>query len=214
MVRRFFVICSIFCSLYFLFIQCKKDPEIQLNTTSVDSLAFTQAEKNIIFGNGRDSLMYVMNYFIHADSIVLRTPSRNVNLNDTATLFYLIDRMLVTVKDPNHLGVGIAAPQVGICRKMIWVQRYGKGTFSSHPWEVYLNPRITRYSDTTQMMSDGCLSIPGVSANSRRAIWVEIEYDLPDGSHHAEHISQKYTAHIFQHEIDHLYGVLFIDKLF
>jgi peptide deformylase len=42
---------------------------------------------------------------------------------------------------------------------------------------------------------------------------VNVEYDLPDGSHVAEHISQEYTAHIFQHEIDHLNGIVFLDRL-
>jgi peptide deformylase len=192
---------------------CDKDPEIVYTGTPVDSLAFTDAEKALIFSGGTDSSMYVMNFFVYQDSLVLRSKSREVNLNDTATLFRLTRRLLTTVKDPANDGIGIAAPQVGILRKIIWVARYDKSE-SNPPFEVYLNPRITRYSDTSAYRTDGCLSIPGVSDNSKRAIWVNIEYDLPDGSHHTEHIIHRLTAHIFQHEIDHLSGILFIDRLY
>jgi peptide deformylase len=197
-----------------LFFHCKKENEISLIQTPVDSLAFSAAEKALINSGTGDSIMHLMNFFVYADSLVLRTRSKNVNLNDTTTLFHLIDRMFATVKDPANPGVGIAAPQVGICRNIIWVQRYDKGTITNHPWEIYLNPRIARYSDTTEFRADGCLSIPGVSKSSRRAIWVDVEYDLPNGAHFTEHISHKYTAHIFQHEIDHLLGIMFIDRLY
>lgn len=197
-----------------IFSSCDKEPTITYTgTPPADELAFTDAEKALIYSGGEDSSMLIMNFFLYADSLVLRTQSRDVNLNDTATLFRLIHRMYATVTDPAHEGVGIAAPQVGICRNIIWVARYDKNGLNP-PYEVYLNPRITAYSDTSLYRADGCLSIPGVSENSMRAIWVDIEYDLPDGSHHAERIDHRYTAHIFQHEIDHLNGILFIDRLY
>jgi peptide deformylase len=196
-------------ALFLAFISCDKDPEIIYTGTPKEE--FTDAEKALIYSGDADSIMYVMNYFVFADSLVLRTKSTNVDLTDTTTLFHLIDRMYATVNNPANLGVGIAAPQVGICRKIIWVQRYDK---VGHPFETYLNPVITRYSDTTKHRADGCLSIPGVSASSIRAIWVDVEYDLPNGNHFIERISHEYTAHIFQHEIDHLNGILFIDRLY
>ncbi len=202
-----------FYSLLFIsiltFSQCKK--EVIPPDPSVDELAFTDAEKTLVFNNSRDSALRVLNYFIYADSLILRKQSRNVNFNDTATLFYLTDRMFISVI--NEGGVGIAAPQVGINRNIVWVQRWDKGSLSSHPWELILNPVITRYSDTLKLRNDGCLSIPGMSGQSWRAIWVDVEYDLPDGTHKAEHISQAYTAHIFQHEIDHLKGTVWLDRV-
>ncbi len=212
MIRNILLVLAWTATLGF-FSSCEKDMEVIYTGTPVDELAFTDAEKALINSGPSDSTMYVMNFFVYADSLVLRTKSKNVNLNDTATLFRLIDRMYTTVKDPANDGIGIAAPQVGICRNIIWVARYDKNGINP-PYEVYLNPKITQYSDTSAYRSDGCLSIPGVSANSMRAIWVDIEYDLPDGTHHAEHITHRLTAHIFQHEIDHLNGVLFIDRLY
>ncbi len=197
---------------FFVFAQCKKQEEITNDShTIVQDLSFTDSEKAIIFNNSIDSAYRIMNYFVYADSIVLRKQSRNVDFSDTSTLFYLTDRLHVTVIKGG--GIGIAAPQVGINRNIIWVQRYDKGSIASHPWELYLNPVITKYSDTLKLRNDGCLSIPGVSGQSWRAIWVNVEYDLPNGTHKSEHISQEYTAHIFQHEIDHLNGILFIDRL-
>lgn len=193
---------------------CKKEDETTVPdpTPPVDTLAFTDTEKALINSGGADSTMYILNYFVYADSLILRKQSRDVNLNDTATLFRLIDRMYKTVTDPAHAGVGIAAPQVGISRNIIWVQRYDKGTITNRPWEVLLNPVITRYSDTTAVRSDGCLSLPGVSGSSVRAIWVDVAYDLPDGTHKTERITHQYTAHIFQHEIDHLNGIVYQDR--
>jgi peptide deformylase len=151
-----------------------------------------------------------LNYFVYADSLVLRKTSQNISFTDTATLFYLTHRMFLSVIQED--GVGIAAPQVGINRNIIWVQRYDKGSLTSHPWELLLNPVITRYSDTVKQRNDGCLSIPGVSGLSWRAIWVDVSYDLPDGTHKSERIADPYTAHIFQHEIDHLNGVVWLDR--
>lgn len=208
-IRSTLLLSLLLFSSIIVFTQCKKDdPDVVLT----DELAFTDAEKALIYSNNNDSIMRIMNYFLHEDSLVLRKQSINVNFNDTATLNHLIDRMNVTVRAAG--GIGIAAPQVGINRNIIWVQRLDKGTITNHPWEVYLNPIITRYSDTTKLRDDGCLSLPGIETEkSWRAIWINIEYDLPDGSHQSEHISHQYTAHIFQHEIDHLNGIVFIDRL-
>jgi peptide deformylase len=196
----------LFLTTIITFSQCKKDDTPQDNPT-VNNLAFTDAEKAIVFNNSRDTALRVLNYFVYADSLILRKQSRNVDFSDTATLFYLTHRMFQSVVKEG--GVGIAAPQVGINRNIIWVWRNDK---PSHPWELYFNPRITAYSDTIKQRSDGCLSIPGVTGQSWRAIWVNVEYDLSDGTHKAEHISQAYTAQIFQHEIDHLNGIVWLDR--
>lgn len=190
---------------------CKKDSPAAENPPLVDPLAFTQGEKDLILNNSRDSAMRILNYFIYEDSLILRKQSIDINFNDTATLFYLTDRMHKTCLGAG--GVGIAAPQVGINRNIIWVQRWDKGNINSHPWEVYFNPVITKYSDTVKQRNDGCLSIPGVSGTSWRAIWVDVEYFLPDGSKKSERINHQYTAHIFQHEIDHLNGIVWLDRM-
>ena len=190
-------------------IHCKKENS---GKSPSDSLAFTDLERSLIKNNSQDSMMRVLNLFVYNDSLILRKTSRNVSFEDTVTLFYLKNRMLKTVNNPLNPGIGIAAPQVGINRRICWVLRYDKN-FRHPPFEAYYNIRITGLSDTLKSRPDGCLSIPGVSANSLRAIWVSIEYQKPDGSIVREKIIHQQTAHIFEHEIDHLDGIVFLDRL-
>ena len=178
------------------------------------AIPFTQAENDTIISSASNSSMPVMNIFEQPDSIILRTPSTNV-LFDEENLDYLVERMQYTVGTES--GVGIAAPQVGINRRVIWVQRYDIGGIM-HPWEVYYNPRIVNYSDTVVYKNDGCLSVPSgddypeIEGFSYRAIWVDVEYYTESGEQVIERINHQYTAHIFQHEIDHLNAVMFFDR--
>ncbi len=174
----------------------------------IDTLKFTAEEKALI--NSGDSavrfeLMYINE---QPDSLILRTISRDIRLTET-DIDLLTDRMYATVRNPMNPGVGIAAPQVGVNRRIVWVKRYDK---TGKPWEVFFNVRITDMSDTLKLRSDGCLSIPGVNGQSYRAIWCDIEYDLRDGTHVTERVTHEYTAHIFQHEIDHLDGIIWTDR--
>ena len=193
--------------LAFISGNCKKE-----NQNTADPLSFTDQEIQLIKSNSQDTMLRVLNLFVYNDSLILRKISRNVSFTDTVTLYYLKSRMYRSVINPLNTGVGIAAPQVGINRRICWVQRWDKGS-RYHPYEIYYNIRITGLSDTLKSRSDGCLSIPGVSANSLRALWVGIEYQKPDGSFVQEKIVHEYTAHIFQHEIDHLDGIVFLDRL-
>ncbi|MCX7696300.1 MAG: peptide deformylase [Bacteroidales bacterium] len=184
----------------FLIISCAKN-DAQVSDFSANEI------KLITSGSNSDSLR-VLNYFIQADSIILRKKSSRITDLNSPFLKLLISRMYKTVIIEQ--GVGIAAPQVGINKRVIWVQRHDK---PSKPFEVYINPWIVSYSDTLEQRNDGCLSIPGVYGKSWRAIWVEVDYFTPDGQHIREKIKHKYTAHIFQHEIDHLEGILWIDRI-
>ncbi len=101
-------------------------------------------------------------------------------------------------------GVGIAAPQVGVgIRVAIINGRNG-------PFAV-LNPRVVRRSIRTSDDEEGCLSIPGVYGVVRRPRTVTVEYADVDGRNRKEKVSGL-LARVFQHEIDHLNGILFIDR--
>ncbi len=170
---------------------------------------FSQQEIELIGAGGPDERMRVLNYFIYEDSLILRKNSGNVNDFGSYYLELLKSRMYRTVINPANPGVGIAAPQVGINKRIIWVKRYDK---TGAPFECYYNSYITAYSDTLKLRPDGCLSIPGVSGSSWRAIWVDVTYQISDGTVVSERISHEYTAHIFQHEIDHLNGIVYLDQ--
>lgn len=145
------------------------------------------------------------------DSILLRKKSESI-IPDTSDIILqtLIKRIYKTVTDSISMGVGIAAPQVGILKQIIWVQRFDK---KGVPFEVYLNPKIKQYSKLTQECREGCLSIPGrMDTLNSRAYAILIEYDTPKGQRKIEMV-EDFTAVIFQHEIDHLNGILYIDHL-
>lgn len=146
-----------------------------------------------------------------SDSLLLRTKSNDIIPSEKdEVLQTLIKRMYATVRDSATEGVGIAAPQVGILKNVIWVQRFDK---EEKPFEYYLNPKILKYSDLKQDCREGCLSVPDIrDTTETRSYAILLEYDKMDNSHHIEMI-EDFTAVIFQHEIDHLNGILFIDRL-
>jgi len=145
------------------------------------------------------------------DSLLLRKKSVHVNANPKdIVLQRFVKRLYATVTDSMSMGVGIAAPQVGILKNIIWVQRLDKDNL---PFEVYLNPKIIKYSEEKQTVREGCLSIPDRSEilNSR-AKSITIEYDTMQAKHETETV-EGFTSVIFQHEIDHLNGILYLDHL-
>ena len=193
--------------------ECGESFSVRIDTATT-ALPLTQDEIDLILSGESTEDMYVMNICVQPDTLVLRAISTNVIIGEE-NLQQLTDRMKVTVLGT---GVGIAAPQVGINRRIIWVQRYDKGS-AIHPWELYFNPRIVAYSDTVALRNDGCLSVPDgcentwdIVGNSYRSKWVDVEYYLEDGTFVHERIDHQYTAHIFQHEIDHLNGIMFFDR--
>lgn len=145
------------------------------------------------------------------DSLVLRQESKRVLFSGEDSLLKLFsERLIATVKDSNSLGVGIAAPQVGFLKNIICVQRFDKET---EPFEVYYNPIIKQYSKKTQPCREGCLSIPGrMDTLTVRSYAILLEYDNSRGEHQYEMV-EDFTAVIFQHEIDHLKGILYTDYL-
>ena len=107
-------------------------------------------------------------------------------------------------------GVGIAAPQVGINRRLIMVQRFDK---EEKPFEFFYNIEIKKTYGEKVVGWEGCLSIPAGFGQVERWQDIDIEYDAEaDGKivRKSENI-KGFTAVIFQHETDHLNGILFID---
>jgi peptide deformylase len=209
---KLFVYILFFITSWITVIQgCKKQNDIILEK---DSLYFTRIEIDTIMAQPDSIAMRIYLTTNLADSLVLRKNSVNVQPDSTnAVLIRVINRMRKSLA-VSVGGVGIAAPQVGINRNIILVKRLDK---VGKPVEVYLNPKIV--NTTTKIINfagDGCLSIPNVNKTTVRYAAVGIEYDLLDGTHHSEIVEgfsgSNFTAVIFQHEIDHLNGILFIDR--
>lgn len=107
-------------------------------------------------------------------------------------------------------GIGIAAPQVGLnMRVFLAVLDEGKSTQVTIPM---VNPEIVSKSMETAVAEEGCLSLPGMWGKVERAVKVTVKFFTLDGSEQQmdlEHLN----ARVVLHELDHLNGVLFIDKL-
>ncbi|MBQ9185356.1 MAG: peptide deformylase [Bacteroidales bacterium] len=156
-----------------------------------------------------DSLMYVT--VLPQDSTVLRTPSADLTPEELASplLKELMAKMLYTVKHPSQDGVGIAAPQVGIDKRVVWLQRLD---LEGEPWRCYLNLHIETMSDSTETLPEGCLSLPPMRGEVTRSPSVIVTYIDPDTLLPARDTIHGYTARIFQHEHDHLEGIVYADR--
>ena len=176
----------------------------------------TEQERNMILSGDENTPFRVLTVDDAADSLILRTECIDLDFKaDSALIATLIARMDTTMKAEN--GVGLAAPQIGILRNIFLFMRIDK---PGNPVEVAINPRILNKPDETICFEgDGCLSIPGQSGNSVRYAWIEVEYLNAKGEmvrERLEGFSRKtdFTGIIFQHEFDHLRGVLYTDKLY
>ncbi len=132
---------------------------------------------------------------------ILRKISRSV-LNFDEKLATLIDDMIETMHNAD--GVGLAAPQVGILRR-ICVIDVGDG-----PIEL-VNPVIIK-EEGEQVGSEGCLSVPGQSGIVKRPMKVTVKAQDRKGNTF-EISGEELLARAFCHEIDHLNGILYVDKV-
>ena len=178
---------------------------------------FSSGELELL--NGTDSIMRVLTIQDSIDLAVLRAVSCDFSAKELMSEQFtkLGRRMVATVTHPSQDGVGIAGPQVGLNRRIVAVQRFDK---TGGPFEVYANVRIVWLSDSLAYGPEGCLSVPDRRGNVLRSQQIVIEYaDLASLSHSCDDIPMArdtvsgFTAVIFQHEIDHLEGVLYIDRL-
>lgn len=169
---------------------------------------FSAAEQKLINAANEHTLMHVYLITNEQELSVLRTPCEDVKFDDPL-IDKLAARMYQTVQDPQHKGVGIAGPQVGISKNVIWVQRFDKADM---PFEFYINPKIIWRSKLTRAGAEGCLSIPDRKEDVQRSYAIRLQYIDRQGNVIEENI-EGFTAVIFQHEVDHLYGILYPDRV-
>lgn len=169
-------------------------------------------QERVLINGATLSRMEVVTIDNVEDSLILRKVSRDLTASQVNSVEFarLVSSMIETVNNPENEGVGIAAPQVGVNVNLIVVQRFDKeGT----PFQVYVNPQITSYGEEEIISEEGCLSVPELSGKVCRSSEIEISYRHPISFETVSERVSGFTAIIFQHEIDHLTGVLYIDKL-
>jgi peptide deformylase len=147
---------------------------------------------------------------------VLRERAREVTEAElrSATVQSLIDDMIDTMRDAN--GAGLAANQVHELLRIAVIEvREGNPRYPYKPpipLTVIVNPVIEPLGDERIEINEGCLSVPDLRGNLERWEAVRVRYLDRDGAEHDE-VRRGLTAGTFQHEVDHLDGVLFLDRV-
>ena len=137
----------------------------------------------------------------------LRTPAnRIVKVDDS--IRKLAKDMLITMYSAK--GIGLAAPQVGVQKRILVIDLNFEDPES--PPNVFINPEIISSSASVDTYEEGCLSIPGVYLNVIRPSSIKLSYRDEMGRPKKMN-AEGLMARCIQHEIDHLNGVLFVDKV-
>lgn len=128
-------------------------------------------------------------------------------------LMQLASVMYATMLERN--GVGIVAPQLYISKQVIIVASRPNLRYPDAPEMqpvVMINPQILEFSETTCLGEEGCLSVPNQRAQVERAQVIRVLYHTLEGDV-METTFEGFPARIVQHEVDHLNGILFVDRL-
>ena len=144
---------------------------------------------------------------------VLKRKAHPVNKFDK-TLHTLLDDMVETMRDAP--GVGLAAPQIGLSERIIVIEYFERDEqeeVEDAPKKVWavINPEIVKVSEEKLIGVEGCLSIPGLVGEVERHAEVQVK----GLNRHGKSMKIKargWLARIFQHEIDHLNGILFTER--
>ena len=152
---------------------------------------------------------------LHVGNPTLRERSREINRDELASpaMQQLIDDLIDTMRAAN--GAGIAAPQVG---ELVRIATIEVGANPRYPYKphipltVVVNPVIEPLDEELVEINEGCLSVPDMRGNVMRHVNVRVRWWDRDGVEHDE-VRRGLTAGTFQHECDHLDGLLFLDRV-
>jgi len=144
----------------------------------------------------------------------LRRIAREIKKEEFGTVY--LSSVITAMKhalSKEHDGVAIAAPQIALPLRIFVVAENSYDEDAKHKPLVFINPKIIKRSKKNAVMQEGCLSVRWIYGKTKRSVAATVEaYDIE---------GKKFTyggngllAHIFQHEIDHLDGVLFVDHGF
>lgn len=176
-------------------------------------LPLTADELDLIFAADPSAPMDIVTNVEPEDDAFLHTASAPIDPSEAAVQ-HLIARMRATLAATSS-GVGLAAPQVRIHRRLFLAARTDK---PGAPVEAFLNPLITEYSTELGLATEGCLSVPSLGVAVSRSKWVRLDYDIEAGDRVCAEVigsttdnQAAFAARIVQHEYDHLNGILIVD---
>ncbi|MFZ2024788.1 MAG: peptide deformylase [Microgenomates group bacterium] len=153
-----------------------------------------------------------MRPIVHIPQPVLSRPAKKITVFDKKLQAIVSDMKKTLLSARNPKGVGLAAPQVGLGLQLFLIHPSVKD-----PITVFINPEIIHkepLAETTKKSEhlEGCLSIPNIWGDVKRAPSLTIKYQDEEGKHHEETITG-FPAVIIQHEYDHIQGVLFTQRV-
>lgn len=146
-------------------------------------------------------------------SPILRKKAKKIIDFKNSELHELIDDLIATVMDVD--GVGISAPQVFRSIQLFILASHPNARYPNAPYmkpTAIINPKIISFSPEIKKDWEGCLSIPGIRALIPRSEKIVVSYYSKDGVLHKKHFND-FIARIFQHEFDHLLGMVFLDRV-
>lgn len=143
---------------------------------------------------------------------ILREISTPVVTNEFRNYKKIVEDMLKHIKNPENGGVGLAAPQIGVNKRIIVASLMKDYDDENYRIIPMINPVILAHSDETTCDQEGCLSLPGENGDVVRYAEIDIEFYNIEGRKFALHLKDL-AARIVQHEIDHLNGILFTDHI-
>lgn len=152
---------------------------------------------------------------LHVGNPLLRERSREISRDELASpeMQQLIDDLIDTMHAAN--GAGIAAPQVGELVRITTIEVTKNPRYPYKPpipLTIVVNPVIEFLDDELVEVNEGCLSVPNMRGNVMRHVNIRVRYLDRHGVEHDE-VKRGLTAGTFQHEIDHLDGLLFLDRV-
>lgn len=144
---------------------------------------------------------------------VLRQKAKKVKNVFDEDIQKLIQSMLACVKSSE--GVGLAAPQIFKSLQIIIISSHKNSRYPNAPLKkptVMINPKIIKNSKLKEIGWEGCLSIPGIRAKVPRYKKITIKYKTINNEKKIEEL-EGFIARVFQHEYDHLKGLVFLDQI-
>ena len=147
---------------------------------------------------------------------LLRMEAQDLSLDEilSGETKELLNDLIDSMK--HYGGVGIAAPQIGVSKKIAILEvldtnpRYK--IEKVYPLTVFINPKITVLDETPQGFWEGCLSVPGLRGYVERPRKIKIDF-LDEKASKQSIEAEGFVATVFQHELDHLWGKLYLDHI-
>ncbi len=147
---------------------------------------------------------------------ILRKVAQKVDVAEIQTPAFqkLIEDMKESME--HYGGVGIAAPQIGISKQLCLIEFDGDSSRyeleQEQPLSVFINPEIEVLDESTQGFWEGCLSVPGLRGYVERPSKIKVSY-IDEKAQPQTLIAEDFMAIVLQHELDHLFGKLYIDRI-